>query len=96
MSNIAQYQPNQCNATRINRDSKGFKMLETVLINAGASKYECLIAMGKTGSKQELRGHYCTYFQAYRNNGLLTLNETTNNYHITHLGRVLYLEALKR
>lgn len=82
------------NGTRINMFSKGYKILEYISENKGATKYEVLTqALGKVGTKQRLRGYYSVYFADYVYNGLLTLDNVTHKYHITELGRQRIVEA---
>lgn len=60
------------NGSRLTRESNGFKMLQLISETGGASKYDCLtIALGKKGSRSELRGYYSCYFRGLVDNKVL-------------------------
>ena len=85
------------NATTLNRNSKGVDMLEHIISNNGATKYECLTqALGKIGSKEKLRGYYSCYFRGWVDSGVVTLNHITHKYPCTKYGASLYLTALTK
>lgn len=85
------------NASRLTVKSQGFKILDFIAANDGATKYECVTeALGKTGTKQELRGYYCVTFQGWVRNGILSYDKKTYKYQLTAKGAQAYVKALKR
>jgi len=82
------------NATRLTTSSKGFKMLSLIIKKDGTTKYECLTeALGKVGSKEQLRGYYSCYFRGWMDSGVVSYDPTTYKYHITPAGTHLYVLA---
>jgi hypothetical protein len=82
------------NGKNMVKDNNAYKMLELIINNDGATKYECLTkALGKVGSKQQLRGYYSCYFRGLVDSGVLTHDPKTFKYHITPHGSQLYIIA---
>lgn len=85
------------NATKLTSDSQGFKILDYIIKNEGATKYDCLTqALGKRGTRDQLRGYYSVYFQSLRANNVLIYNNVSKKYHITPLGLARYVVAQAR
>lgn len=79
------------NATCLNKRSKGFKVLEHIILKDGVTKYECVTrVLGKIGTRKELRGWYSCYFRGWVDSGVVTLDRKTHMYHSTKHGAVLY------
>lgn len=82
------------NGNRMVKDNNTYKMLELILKNNGATKYECLTqALGKVGSKQKLRGYYSCFFRGLVDSGVLEYDHKTYKYYITAKGANLFLKA---
>lgn len=82
------------NANRMKFGQNGFKMMQYILKNDGATKYECLTeALGKKGSKHRLRGYYSCYFRGWMDAGVVTYDPKTYKYHATAHGAHQYLLA---
>lgn len=78
------------------KGQNGFKMMRHILANDGATKYECLTeALGKSGSKQDLRGYYSCYFRGWVDSGVVTYDPKTYKYHATAKGAHYFLNAKK-
>jgi hypothetical protein len=85
------------NATRINKNSQIFKILNTIAVKNGATKYECLTeGLGLEGSKQRLRGYYSVCFRGLSDNGVLSYSKENYKYHLTQLGIQRYLDAASK
>ena len=84
------------NGSRLTTASKGFAILRHIANTGGASKYDCLtIALGKIGSKKDLRGYYSCYFRGLVDNGVLNPS-VKGVYTITDHGKSLLLNAYLR
>lgn len=63
----------------------------------GCTKYELLTeALGKSGSKSQLRGYYSAYFQGWVNSGVVQLDRKTHKYSITTHGVRMFMNAKSR
>ena len=87
------YSSYKSNASRINKRSKGYKMLELIIRNSGATKYECLQEIGKQGTKKQLRGYYSVYFQGWVKNKVVSYESKHHKYKITNHGKMMFLKA---
>lgn len=80
---------------RFTKESKGYKILKFILENNGASKFDCLIHIGKTGTernpstKKSLRGYYSVYFASLVKAGFLVRTNVDYKYAITLTGTEL-------
>lgn len=74
---------------RFTTESKGYKILKFILENDGASKYDCLIHIGKKGTKKSLRGYYSVYFASLVQAGFLVRTNVDYKYEITLAGTKL-------
>jgi predicted transcriptional regulator len=85
------------NASKITSNSKMFKILQLIILNNGATKYECITtALGVVGSNQKLRGYYSCTFRGLVNAGVLCQSKTSYKYYITADGISKYVEAANR
>ena len=81
------------NGSKLTTSSKGFAILRHIANNGGASKYDCLtIALGKSGSKNDLRGYYSSYFRGLVDNGVLNPS-VKGVYTLTEHGKSVLLKA---
>lgn len=79
------------------KGQNGYKMMQYILVNEGATKYECLTnALGKTGSKQKLRGYYSCYFAGWMQAGIVTYDPKTYKYHATAKGANYFIKASEK
>ena len=82
-------------ATRINMNSKTFKILAYIAKNGGASKYDFVTnVLGKKGDNQQLRGYYSVWSENMVKGGILTLENGI--YKITDLGKIRMFDSIVR
>lgn len=97
MSNFYGEYGSRINGSRFTTSSKGFKILSHIFSNGPKTKYECVTeVLGKVGSKEKLRGYYCVYFAALRDEGLVEYNRSNFTYSITDKGMKLIFNVQKR
>lgn len=85
------------NENSLSKNSPGFQMLQLIILNNGATKYECLTqALGKVGSKQMLRKKYALFFNAWLNTNVCTYNHRTHKYRCTSHGAELFVKASEK
>jgi hypothetical protein len=83
------------NANRLTVNTNGYKMLEYIVMNDGATKYELVTnVLGKTGTKKSLRGYYSCYMRGWVDSGIVEYDKTNFKYYITRLGMNRMLSAI--
>ena len=82
------------NASKMTVNSKMYKILQLILLNRGATKYECVTKiLGVVGSKQRLRGYYSCTFRGLVDAGILSYSKKDYKYNITTAGIHKYIAA---
>lgn len=82
------------NGKNMKKGQNGFKMMEFILKNNGATKYELVTnVLGKVGTKKELRGYYSCYMRGWVDSGLVELDTKTHKYYATAKGANYFLCA---
>lgn len=76
--------------TRIKLGSKGHKMLQYIVDNGYATKYDLVTkVLGKTGTRRQLRGYYSCYMRGWMDHGILGYNQSNYAYYVTDKGACL-------
>lgn len=75
------------NGSKLKLGSNGYKMLQYIVANGGATKYDLVTkVLKKVGTRQRLRGYYSCYMRGWMDNGIVSYNRFSNTYEATPKG----------
>lgn len=75
------------NGSKLKIGSNGYKMLQYIVENGGATKYELVTkVLGKKGTRKSLRGYYSCYMRGWMDHGVVSYDASTYKYQVTLKG----------
>lgn len=78
------------NGSKLKLGSNGHKMLQYIVANGGATKYELVTkVLGKKGTRKSLRGYYSCYMRGWMDAGVVKYNSFSCTYEVTQKGALI-------